>query len=337
MASITLKQGDTTPEFTATLDDPAQELTGNETIRFYMEAPAAAEQQHGDLIVNAEIPASQVDYQTNEVTYDFSAGETSRLDDNLAEVVVTYPDGEVQTFPDTGYHTITVEKPVNRDAPPADLSDPDITVGVVDASQVNAPTLQTVETITGSITGGKALSNIAGANLDIDANGNLNAVSGEDSPSHYNPIYDSDEDGIIDADVDNDVTTTGELSVGGENQTPYKELLRDTPPSDGTTQTFDIPAALDHFADLYEIRIEANHPGDKQTWTAGRTWQGLFWINIGKDGDGNVNTLDRTEIISPSATAGNMSMSIDTDQIISYNGGYNYMPEMVVKSKHLGQ
>ena len=206
MAVVTLKQGDTTPEFSEELDGLAQELTGDETIRFYME-----HEDSGDLIINQ--PVTAVDYAQNEITYDFSTGETSRQGTHFAEVVVTYGDGEVQSLPASDYWEVDIAEPTNRDVPPADLDAPDITVGVVDASEVRAPTLSAVETLTGSITGGQTLSSLAGPNLSIQ-NGELTAGDVQESANHFNTTYDSNEDGVIDADVDNALTITDELSVG---------------------------------------------------------------------------------------------------------------------------
>lgn len=219
MPTVTLKAGDTTPEFETDLsedigdDEPDPRLEDASSVRFYMDAPPESDGGERPLIVNQ--PATNYKAGQGEVSYDFSDGETSRVGEHHAEIVVTYTDGEVRTFPNEDqYYVVDINEPVNRDVPPEDLDDPDITVGVVDAEQVNAPTLQAVETLTGSLTGGQTLSDIAGPNLSIQ-NGELTAGDVQESANHYNTTYDSDEDGTIDADVDNELVDTRELSVSG--------------------------------------------------------------------------------------------------------------------------
>lgn len=169
MSIRNLKRGDTTPEFTVPLEGAAQELTEEASIRFYMEAPPPEPDGQGVLVVNS--PADAVDYASDPptATYDFELGDTSRTGDHLAEFVVHYPDGEIQSFPSgEQLYTVTVHEPTNREAPPEEFDPPDITVGVVDADEVFAPALQQVETITGALTGGAALDTLAGPNLSIE-------------------------------------------------------------------------------------------------------------------------------------------------------------------------
>lgn len=132
MPQVTLKRGDTTPEFTATLEAPGGgriDLNGDESIRFYME-----EESSGDLIVNQ--PVTNVDESQSEVSYDFSVGETSRQGVHHAEVVVTFGDGEVRTFPQNGYYEISINPPVNRDVPLADTDPGDATVTTLSVKEV---------------------------------------------------------------------------------------------------------------------------------------------------------------------------------------------------------
>ena len=169
MAQVTLKQGDTTPEFEAALD-LSRELTDGASVQFYME-----HDDSGDLIVNQ--PATGTQYNPPRATYDFSDGETSRLGTHYAEVVVTYADGEVETTPADGFFEVSITEPTAREVDPADTDKKDITVGVVDADTVIAPALQAVETLAGPLTDGQAVSTLAGDNLSIDAGGALNASS----------------------------------------------------------------------------------------------------------------------------------------------------------------
>ena len=128
MAQVTLKQGDTTPEFEAELD-LERDLQGGEEIRFYME-----HEETGDLIVNE--PVTSVKESQNTVTYDFGSGETSRLGVHYGEVVVTYADGEIESAPANGYYEIDIQQPVNRSTPPADLDPGDATVTILTADEV---------------------------------------------------------------------------------------------------------------------------------------------------------------------------------------------------------
>ncbi|WP_273835128.1 hypothetical protein [Halococcus sp. PRR34] len=167
MPVVTLKQGDTTPEFEQELELD-RELTGDESIRFYME-----HEESGTLVVNQ--PVTEVKESQNQVVYDFQEGDTSRLDMHHAEIVITWPDGEVQTLPNDQNFEVEIVEPVNRDVPPEQLDRPDINVGVVDADQITAPTLQAVETLTGSVTGDQTISSLVGENLSVE-NGALTAV-----------------------------------------------------------------------------------------------------------------------------------------------------------------
>ena len=242
MPEVTLKKGDTTPELTVELGgqnvaDPAQEIDENASVRFYMAAQAGQGQDRteGDLLINA--PADRVGYSDDPptATYDFRPGDTSRTGQHLAEVVVTYSDGEVQSFPaGDQFYTVTIAEPTNRETPLEELDPPDITVGVVDADEVNARTLQAVERISGAVTSGKELTDLEGANLKLDDQGRLNSQVEGTSASHTNPTYDSDEDGTIDADVDNQNTTSevadfGSLSVSDVLDSPSVPTVGDLP------------------------------------------------------------------------------------------------------------
>lgn len=64
---------------------------------------------------------------------------------------------------------------------------------------------------------GASLQDVQGENLSVDENGVLNASNTSNDPGHYNPTYDSDENGVIDADVNNPSTSSDEIVVGDES------------------------------------------------------------------------------------------------------------------------
>lgn len=141
MPTVTLKAGDTTPEFETDLsedigdDEPDPRLEDASSVRFYMDAPPESDGGERPLIINKTV----TDYSEGqgEVTYDFASGETSRSGEHHAEIVVTYTDGEVRTFPNEDqYYIVDINEPVNRDVPPeAPLNDVDVSVATVDAEE----------------------------------------------------------------------------------------------------------------------------------------------------------------------------------------------------------
>ena len=95
MADFYLKQNDTRPFLTATLQDSAGaaiNLTGA-SVRFHMLA------SDGSVIVDAA--AVVQDAATGVVRYEWQPADTAVTGTFKAEIEVTYADGGIETFPNT--------------------------------------------------------------------------------------------------------------------------------------------------------------------------------------------------------------------------------------------
>jgi len=141
MAIAQLKAGDTTPELAIDLSDEIEDegdfdFDTDDTVRFYMQEEPD-DTGAGDLVVNEEIPSSQINYSKPAITYDFQSGDTSIVSTHNAEVVITFADGEVRSFPgDQRYYKIEINDPLDRDIPPADLKPENATVTILTAGEV---------------------------------------------------------------------------------------------------------------------------------------------------------------------------------------------------------
>jgi len=100
MAEFTIKQGNRNPSISAYLDEAAGDLTSC-TVNFHMRS-----QTTGVLVVDAA--AVLVDVSTREVRYDWAVDDTADIGHYDAEWEVTYPSGNVSTFPSYSYHDIAV-------------------------------------------------------------------------------------------------------------------------------------------------------------------------------------------------------------------------------------
>ena len=100
---ISIKKGDRRPAITSTFEAPAGtpvDLTGaSVTFRMVPQGSATAK-------VNAS--ASVVDAKGGRVRYDWQTVDTDTTGVFDAEWVVTYGDGTQQTFPPTGFLTVTI-------------------------------------------------------------------------------------------------------------------------------------------------------------------------------------------------------------------------------------
>jgi len=101
--SFKIKQNDTSPLLQTTLTDPsgnAIDLSGC-TIRFHMKRYKAS---------TAKIDGSVtvVDEEGGVVRYAWQSGDTDTMGSYLAEFEVTYNDGTIETFPNSGYIQVDV-------------------------------------------------------------------------------------------------------------------------------------------------------------------------------------------------------------------------------------
>lgn len=125
----------------------------------------------------------------------------------------------------------------------------------------------------------------------------------------------------------------GKLSVGGVQYHPPQTVLDDSPPSDGTTQTFDLRSELiNNFGiGMYRVEFRAKHTQDG--WTGSRTWWGDIWYNVGYQGSpatSEVTSINR-EIVAPQSTGGtNMTLAL-SEGVVSYSTTFNYAPNLIIR------
>ncbi|NOU98473.1 BppU family phage baseplate upper protein [Paenibacillus planticolens] len=102
MASLNIKRHDTRTAIKATLKMPsgnAVDLTGA-TVKFTMT-------KYGRALANRE--ADVLDAVNGTVAFIFLPEEVTETGTMKAEFEVTYPDGAIETFPNSGYIAITIE------------------------------------------------------------------------------------------------------------------------------------------------------------------------------------------------------------------------------------
>jgi hypothetical protein len=98
-----IKQNDTSPSLLAVLkdaDDVVVDITGA-TIRFHMRNGA------GTTVVDAAAVVAGA--LTGEARYDWIATDTVTVGGFNAEFEVTYSDGTIETFPNTGYIQVRIK------------------------------------------------------------------------------------------------------------------------------------------------------------------------------------------------------------------------------------
>jgi len=103
VADFVIKQNDTSPDFQRTLldsDGVAVPLTGA-TVRFHM---------YDQMRTTAKIDgaATITDAANGVVVYSWAAGDTDTTGWYWGEFEVTFSDGSIETFPNTGYTSIKV-------------------------------------------------------------------------------------------------------------------------------------------------------------------------------------------------------------------------------------
>lgn len=103
MSTFNIKQGDTFPSLRANLKDGSNEaidLTGA-TVRFHMRPVGTA-------VAAIDAAATVISAGTGVVDYTWQAGDTATVGEYQAEFEVTYPGGEVETFPNGGFLSVKV-------------------------------------------------------------------------------------------------------------------------------------------------------------------------------------------------------------------------------------
>lgn len=98
--SLTVKAGDTYPPVQITLSDAggSVDLTVADSVRFVMKSGATI----------VEGPMTVTDATAGIVEYTWTSGDTDIAAVYQAEVEVTWNVGEIETFPNDGYKTVTI-------------------------------------------------------------------------------------------------------------------------------------------------------------------------------------------------------------------------------------
>lgn len=105
--AFTIKQNDTSPSLEATLSDAnlvPVNLTAA-TVMLHMKAIG------GDLILDEQMTLT--DAENGVVQYDWRAGDTATVGTYYVEFEVTYLDGSVETFPNTGNAVVVITSSLN--------------------------------------------------------------------------------------------------------------------------------------------------------------------------------------------------------------------------------
>jgi hypothetical protein len=100
--ALTLKRGDTRPlvDITLTDGDAPVDLTAATSVQFHMAL------EPNTLKVDA--PMTVVDAAAGHVRYAWAAADTDTAGSYSVEAEVAWNDGTVQTFPPSGYLTVTI-------------------------------------------------------------------------------------------------------------------------------------------------------------------------------------------------------------------------------------
>jgi len=105
--AFSIKQNDTSPSLQAILKDASQtpiDLTGA-TVMFHMKSVG------GTLKIDAEMTITDSD--NGVVQYDWVSGDTSTVGAYYVEFEVTYSDGGIETFPNTGSLPLVITRELN--------------------------------------------------------------------------------------------------------------------------------------------------------------------------------------------------------------------------------
>lgn len=107
MPELVLKEDDTLPKLTDTLDT-AESLSGGSVTLVIQKRGST------DLVVNDTATVTDTTAGSADVEYQLSASQTANIGTHVGEWVVTYSDGDVETFPKTGYFEVTFSGQLNR-------------------------------------------------------------------------------------------------------------------------------------------------------------------------------------------------------------------------------
>ena len=104
--AFTIKQNDTSPSLQATLSDTsgAVDIVGA-TVRLHMKSVG------GDVVIDKAMTIT--DANNGVIQYDWEAGDTSTVGTYYVEFEVTYADGGIETFPNTGSLALVITKELN--------------------------------------------------------------------------------------------------------------------------------------------------------------------------------------------------------------------------------
>lgn len=100
-----IKTNDTSPKLTVDLENAsgsAIDLSGS-TARFHMK-------KYGETSLKVDDSADITDADNGRVEYTWSSGDTDTAGTYYGEIEVTYGDGAVETFPNSGYFTIIIQE-----------------------------------------------------------------------------------------------------------------------------------------------------------------------------------------------------------------------------------
>ena len=105
--AFSIKQNDTSPSLQAILKDALQnpiDLTGA-TVKLHMKSV------DGTLKINSTMTVTSAIGGT--VQYDWQTGDTDSVGTYLVEFQVTYADGAIETFPNSGNNIVSVVRELN--------------------------------------------------------------------------------------------------------------------------------------------------------------------------------------------------------------------------------